>query len=268
MNKSNIQIKIQKLAGKFHEDDEFFYARVNCGKTLSFDEVAEEIVRENGFRITPTMMKMYLEAAMDTIVNGVMADGRPRRFGDYFTVGLKVAGRFKGQGDKYDSKSNKMMIKLRPLKGLNDRSFSSINVRTVNRGAKVELKQIASVSTPDSQYLTFGEDFIITGSNIILSDDAEIDIAITEENGAVHCFTGILPGDYEADGHSIRFSWKKCFPSPSLSLDQLPCQLMVSLKTRGVDPNADMQKKTIRTFFKDYVKEHPDARIGNYKRPL
>ena len=64
-----------------------------------------------------------------------------------------------------------------------NRSFKKLSVYTENNGPAVRLISLASVSTPDSPWVNFGEDFVVKGENLVLSKDAEIGVYITGQMG-------------------------------------------------------------------------------------
>ena len=55
----------------------------------------------------------------------------------------------------------------------------------------------------------------------------------------------------------IRFKWDKIFSPGRDWIKGLACQLMIVVKTRGRIPDANMQKRSIRTFFKEYHDKYP-----------
>ena len=271
MEQSRVNVKLHRIPERIAKE-EGYTAIVSSSETVSFAEFAKEVVEQNGFRMTPRMMQIYLEAAMETMIDGILTDGRPRRFGDYFTLGIKICGHFANKSGKFDKSNNKLMLHLRPLKGLKDRSFSKLSVHIDNLSDPVELTSISSVSTPNSPYVNYEEDFIVKGKNLVLSEDAVIDVAMTAAVGAGaynRFFYNVKKDVWKLENGELRFFWKKL-----LSIDsndkfrESPCQLMVRIKTRGADPAANFQKRTIRTFFAQYHEMHPTAVISKYGRPL
>ena len=89
-------------------------------------------------------------------------------------------------------------MKLKPLKELKNRSFKKLSVYTENNGPNIKLTSLASVSTPDSPWVNFGEDFVVKGENLVVSRDAEIGVCITGQTGGGFSCAELADWDYEA----------------------------------------------------------------------
>lgn len=263
---NRVRIKLTKIPEKLSKKGGY-RARVLDNGVVDFDEFTQEVVNNCGFRMEPRTLRMYLEATMETMISGVLSDGRTRRMGDYFSLGLKVGGRFEEQGDEFDEDLNELKLKLKPLKELKNRSFKKLSVYTENNGPKIKLTSLASVSTPDSPWVNFGEDFVVKGENLALSKDAEICVYVTGQMGGGHTSSGLASWEYEASTGMIRFKWDKIFSPGRDWIKGLACQLMIVVKTRGRIPDANMQKRSIRTFFKEYHDKYPNEDINKYSRP-
>lgn len=263
---NRVRIKLTKIPEKLSAKGGY-RARIINDDVVDFDEFAREIVEQNRFNVEPRTMQMYLEAAMETMIDGVLSDGRTRRMGDYFSLGLKVGGRFEEQGDEFDEDVNALKLKLKPLKELKNRSFKKLSIYTENNGPSVKLTSLASASTPESPWVNVGEDFVVKGDNLVLSSDAEIEVYVTGQMGGGLANRGLSAADCEASDGQIRFKWAKVCPSGRDWIRGLACQLMVVVKTRGKVADANMQKRSIRTFFKEYHDRYPDADIKKYSRP-
>ena len=263
---SRVRIKLTKIPEKLSKKGGY-RARVLDNGVVDFDEFTQEVIDKSGFRMEPRTLKMYLEATMETMISGVLSDGRTRRMGDYFSLGLKVGGRFEEQGDEFDEDLNELKLKLKPLKELKNRSFKKLSVYTENNGPKIKLTSLASVSTPDSPWVNFGEDFVVKGENLVLSKDAEVGVYITGQMGGGLSYAELADWDYEASTGTIRFKWDKICPQGRDWIKGPACQLMIVVKTRGRIPDANMQKRSIRTFFKEYHDKYPEEDINKYYRP-
>ena len=263
---SRVRIKLTKIPEKLSKKGGY-RARVLDNGVVDFDEFTREVVDRSGFRMEPRTLRMYLEATMETMISGVLSDGRTRRMGDYFSLGLKVGGRFEEQGDEFDEDLNELKLKLKPLKELKNRSFKKLSVYTENNGPNIKLTSLTSVSTPDSPWVNFGEDFVVKGENLVLSEDAVVGVYITGQMGGGLSYAELSDWDYEAGTGIIRFKWNKICPSGQNWIKRPACQLMVVVKSRGRIASANMQKRSIRTFFKEYHDKYPDEDINKYRRP-
>ena len=263
---NRVRIKLTKIPEKLSEKGGY-RARVLDNGVVDFDEFTREVVDRCGFRMEPRTLRMYLEATMETMISGVLSDGRARRMGDYFSLGLKVGGRFEEQGDEFDADLNELKLKLKPLKELKNRSFKKLSVYTENNGPNIKLTSLASVSTPDSPWVNFGEDFVVKGENLVLSKDAEICVYVTGQMGGGHTSYGLGDWAYEASSGMIRFKWDEIFKPGRDWIRGLASQLMIVVKSRGGIPDANMQKRSIRTFFKEYHDMYPNEDINKYRRP-
>ena len=65
----------------------------------------------------------------------------------------------------------------------------------------------------------------------------------------------------------IRFKWDKICPHGRDWIKGLACQLMIVVKTRGRIADANMQKRSIRTFFMEFHDRYPEEDISKYSRP-
>ena len=263
---SRVRIKLTKIPEKLSKKGGY-RARVLDNGVVDFDEFTQEVIDKSGFRMEPRTLRMYLEATMETMISGVLSDGRTRRMGDYFSLGLKVGGRFEEQGDEFDEDLNELKLKLKPLKELKNRSFKKLSIYTENNGPNIKLTSLTSVSTSDSPWVNFGEDFVVKGENLVLSKDAVIGVFITGQMGGGLAYRELADWDYEASTGMIRFKWDKICPQGRDWIKGLACQLMIVVKTRGAIPDANMQKRSIRTFFKEYHDKYPNEHVHKYTRP-
>ena len=62
---------------------------------LGVDDVLSEAIEAHRLTgISPAMLKLYVEAVLQTMIDKTVEDGRTRRFDDYLSVSLKIHGGF------------------------------------------------------------------------------------------------------------------------------------------------------------------------------
>ena len=97
---SRVRIKLTKIPEKLSKKGGY-RARVLDNGVVDFDEFVQEVVDKSGFRMEPRMLKMYLETTMETMISGVLSDGRTRRVKAGARVGRTV-GRFAMRDLRHD----------------------------------------------------------------------------------------------------------------------------------------------------------------------
>ena len=63
MEHSRVNIKLHRIPERIAKE-EGYAAIVSSSETVSFVEFAKEAIEQNGFRMTPRMMQIYLEASL------------------------------------------------------------------------------------------------------------------------------------------------------------------------------------------------------------
>ena len=106
---NRVRIKLTKIPEKLSKKGGY-RARVLDNGVVDFDEFVQEVVDKSGFRMEPRMLKMYLEATMETMISGVLSDGRTRRIGDYFFAWSQGRRTLRGAGVYYRADGRRSFI--------------------------------------------------------------------------------------------------------------------------------------------------------------
>ena len=70
---------------------------------MNFDEVVSEAHRRIGFLgMSDNLIKDVVREVLQSMIDGVLSDGRARRIDDFLSVELKVYGKFMDAEDDFD----------------------------------------------------------------------------------------------------------------------------------------------------------------------
>lgn len=243
-----------------------FKAVLNKSKdsAMSYDEVLEEIIEKNRLGMSKSQVRMILDMAFETVAEGVLTDGKSRRFGDYLQVGLEVKGRFVSEGDQFDEDRHQLSLAVRALKEFR-RAPGRDGVRVVNRnaGPKVALESMHSVGC-EPGVLAWGADVVIEGENLHVCDDGsdEFQVKYFGQHGSWYPGDGFLvPSWVSPDGKKAVIPWS------SLNLDQfkkesfgMPQGVMIGYMSRGGRATAKSQLHRAKAYFDVWLDQHPESK--------
>ena len=108
-----VKYRLVPVSGRLRDKGGYRAVIDNGDISVDTDLVLREVCERFGGRTTPEMLKMYVSAVLDTMIEHTAADGRRRRFGDYFTIRLDVRGRFEGEDAKLDG-SQQVVFNIQP----------------------------------------------------------------------------------------------------------------------------------------------------------
>jgi len=136
------------------------------GESVDIDGVITE-ARAHGYLmgIKDEAAKSVVLGVLDSMIAGVMRDGRTRRIGDYLSVSLKIRGRFSDKQDEFDPARHKLALSLKQLKGFRP-SFKGVEATNVNhkRQFRVYSARTEGVADAHSGRLVIGRDFVLKGA--------------------------------------------------------------------------------------------------------
>lgn len=243
---------------------------------LSYDEVIDEVIRQNFLRMEPHALKMLIESVFETMINGTLKDGKSRRLGDYFLLQMEVRGKFEDPGDQFDAAKHKLALALRPLKAFR-RKPGNGDVRVYNRnaGPKVVVESIASVggeSLPG--VVKFGKDFVVTGENLWVLDD----IHLNPQDGIVVKYsTQFMTPSYisisgagavtvNEAGTQMTVNWKQTVgslirdnPERFDPVKNPPVKVEITVESRGGVDTAKRQRHRGKAYFDTWLQRHPES---------
>ena len=239
---------------------------------LDYDDVIQEVIDKRYLRFTPDMMKMVVESVFDSMIEGIMEDGRTRRLGDYLSLQLEVRGGFDEPGEQFDPAKHRLAMVLRPLKEFRRvAGKKDVSVYNRNAGPKVVITKMYSASHPEGGELKFGEDFIIEGENLFALKDwnDRFDYNYyTQRRSVAHCGGGTLEPEWvSADGRKIVIPWKETLGHIiEINMDKLdpeknpPVAVMFGIRSRGGLETAKLQLHRGKAYFDTWLATHPDWR--------
>ena len=226
-----------------------------------FPHAMEEVVREHHLGLSPKTLQMYTEMVLSTMIENTLKDGHSRRLDNYFTLQVDVKGRFDEKGSDFDPARHKIVLTLKPLSGLRRKASRDLVPYTKNNGPKVSLESLRSASTPDSEWLKWGDDLVITGENLDMLDGDELNYLLRCQDGDVG--TGTLTAYSRAVTHlgdSIRVSWNDTVGNAVKGDEERiiaarPIGIGFQLRSRGGVESANRQTHRIIAFFDTWA-EH------------
>lgn len=110
--------------------------------------------------------KSVVTGVLDSMIAGVLRDGRTRRLGDYFSVSLKVHGRFEDAHDEFDPERHRLALSLKQLSEFRP-SFRDIEATNIDHKRQF---RVYSAKTVDSDLrsgrLIQGREFVVKGADM------------------------------------------------------------------------------------------------------
>ena len=138
---------------------------------IGFDDVVAEAIEERKLHgIGSDMLKLYVRAVLQTMIDKTMEDGRTRRIDDYLSVGLGIHGGFDEKSDDFDYDRHELGLTVRTLNAFRP-NLNSIYPVNVNRK---KLFRLSYVTAADGEHrnheIVYGQDFIIRGTGLDRSE--------------------------------------------------------------------------------------------------
>ena len=139
---------------------------------LGVDDVLSEAIEAHRLTgISPAMLKLYVEAVLQTMIDKTVEDGRTRRFDDYLSVSLKIHGGFKEKSDDYDFDRHSLALTVQALNAFRPNLISICPVN-VNRKKLFRLSYVTAADGKHGNHeIVYGQDFIIRGTGLDMPKD-------------------------------------------------------------------------------------------------
>ncbi len=232
-----------------------------------YDEVIDEAVERCRIGLDSHLVKMVVSATLDSMINGILEDGIPRRLGDYFRLNLSIKGGFDEPGDQFDPEKHELRLNLTPLKAFK-RKPGPDGVAPWNRnaGPAVAVKSVHSVSETKKGAVNFGEDLVIEGENLFALEDGTDMYAVkfytAHGKPFVATSASLEPAWVSSDGTRLTIPWRMLLGSAleSRGYDPKanpPVAVMVGLRTRGGEKTARIQLHRAKAFLKSWIERWP-----------
>lgn len=137
------------------------------GDAVGLDGVISE-ARDFGYLpagIKDEAAKSVVRAVLDSMIDGVLRDGRTRRIGDYFSVSLKVRGRFEDKHDEFDPERHRLALSLKQLSAFRP-SFRDIAATNIDHKRQFRIYSAKTVGANlPSGRLVQGLEFVVKGAD-------------------------------------------------------------------------------------------------------
>ena len=266
------EIELIPISSKFVKTGGYL-ARIKDRYTLEYDEVLDEVVEESGLRLNRDNLRLILDSTFNTIIRNTLRDGNCRRVGNYFTLQLEVNGKFDGPGDQFDPEKHRLSLVLRPLKELRrEPKRGDCRVYNRNAGPLVVLDGMHSVSTPESEYLAFGEDIVVEGENLTMLEDETLHFVYAHQDG--HTASDLVPAEaisVNPSGTRITVNWEKAFDGTQVNEGDAqlhaPIGLMFGLRSRGGIATAKVQLHRVKALFLSWHRRYPKYKVSDHIWP-
>jgi len=270
MSGESKELELLPISRRFIEEGGF-RGRLARRDVMSYDDVIQEVIKNNFLRMEPHTLKMILEETFETMIAGTLRDGKTRRLGDYFMLQMEVHGKFDEQGDQFDPSKHKLALKLRPLKAFRRKpGRGDVTVYNRNAGPKVVISGVTSASSGRMGVVNFGEDIIVTGENLwVVSRAGEAVQDKITINYRSQCANGGRQfGDWDVTvneagtqmiinwertvGEIIRINPEKLDPAKSR-----PLGVMVAIRSRGGSEESKQQLHRGKAYFDRWLEKYP-----------
>ena len=228
-----VEIVLKPIAGAAQSAGGYrAYLKTGKGDALEFDDVVAEAI-DRGFVIgmKPEAVKGVVRGVLQSMIARVMDDGRTRRIDDFFSVSMKVHGKFEDEHDDFDPERHKLALSLKQLNAFRP-SFK--NVTATNPDHKKQFR-IYSIKADDenakNHNVYWGRDIIIKGADFWLNNMMDVGVYMM-----IPSKWGIwIPGETVILSRSeteLRVVWPKEFADEAYSSGSLEVYI-----TRPIDPN-------------------------------
>ena len=139
---------------------------------IGFDDVVAETIEEHKLHgVSPDMLKLYVEAVLQTMIDKTVKDGRTRRIDDFLSVGLGIHGGFDEKSDDFDYDRHSLGLTVRTLNAFRP-NLDSIYPVNVNRKKLFRLSYITAADREHRNHeIVYGQDFIIRGTGLDRSEE-------------------------------------------------------------------------------------------------
>ena len=161
------------------------YPAVMKHEALSTRETLDEICEAT--RLPRHMLESVVGGVLDTMIRGTLADGRTRRFGDWFETRCDILGRFDRIDEEFDPARHSVAVNLLTLSefGQYRRKNPPTNERQRPRG------RIDYVTWPGGEKgeVKVGENILIVGHDLTLAPHDSLELSMEIEGRRMTCVT-------------------------------------------------------------------------------
>ena len=162
---------VRANGGKFRAEFVRGYEEGDNRGVLGVDEVIAEAIEAHRLHgVSPAMLKLYVEAVLQTMIDKAVEDGRTRRIDEYLSVGLGIRGGFDEMSDDFDYDRHELGLTVRTLNAFRP-NLDSIYPVNVNRKKLFRLSYVTAAAGEHRNHeIVYGQDFIIRGTGLDRSE--------------------------------------------------------------------------------------------------
>ena len=225
----------------------------NNNRSYGTDAVLREACDRSGLNLTPTQLRMYVEALLESMIVNTARDGVRRTFGDYFTVRLDVRGSFAGSDTKIEGDDH-AVLNLQPLGRFKEmgKTVQLVNAETRRR---IMLMSVSSVLRPGIDgfvpegSIMWGAPIVFRGRGLWPVVDGDvIEWSLADEHGEEHSGTCGKPdvrggGGNKGDVISVMLPWPEDLPDSARKRT-----VTFTFRSHGGNPGAEIQTHSIAAF--------------------
>ena len=161
------------------------YHAVMKHEALTAHETMDEICEAT--RLPRHTLESVVGGVLDTMIRGTFADGRTRRFGNWFETRCDILGRFDRIDEKFDPARHSVAVNLLTLSefGQYRRKNPPTNERQRPRG------RIDYVTWPGGEKgeVKVGENILIVGHDLTLAPNDSLELSMEIEGRRMTCVT-------------------------------------------------------------------------------
>ncbi len=214
-----LEIKLIPFAGSVKEKNGYQAVIKSDGLgAMNFDEVVAEARRRIGFMgMSDNMIKDVVREVFQSMIDGVLSDGRTRRIDDFLSIELKVHGKFTDAEDDFDPERHSLALSVRPLKKFRP-SFEDIDVTNPNHKRQFRIYTVRSVDGKSRAKRVFwGQDFVIKGGSLISDGFENLTAQMYDARGKSNAYLSAdIPVKSKTDSEIV-CGWPEEFADESFS---------------------------------------------------
>ena len=222
----------------------------NNDRSYGTDAVLREACDRSSLNLTPTQLRMYVEALLESMIVNTARDGVRRTFGDYFTVRLDVRGSFAGSDTKIEG-GDHAVLNLQTL-GRFKEAVKTVQLVNAETRRRIILLSVSSASrvgidgcVPEGQIM-WGVPIVFRGRGLWpVVDGDSIEWSFFDEDGEEHSGTCGKPdvrggGGKKGDVISVMLPWPKELPTSAKER-----MVTFTFRSHGGNPDAEVQTHSI-----------------------
>ena len=245
-----LEIELKPISGAAQSGGGYrAYLKTGQGDAVGFDGVVEEAIdRGFVFGMKSEAVKSVVRGVLNSMITRVMQDGRTRRIDDFFSVSMKVHGKFEDMHDDFDPERHELALSLKQLSAFRP-SFKNIKVTNPNHKRQFRIYSVkAAGENVKNRHVYWGRDIIIKGADFRLDDntmDVDLHMMIPSKWG------NWVPGETVIISRSeteLRLAWPKEFADEAYSSGALLVDVYRSIDPKDITKGTESRKTRVGVY--------------------